>query len=131
MNASMTVRWLAGLVLLAGCVPSYASVEYGPRPYYGRRYVDLYDYDPYYNGDWRHNYRRWSPVVIYEYEGRYHPNRLRGSRPVQVYRNRGGYFLPPRDRDWGRADRRFDNRRRPNDSDYQRARPRESRGRRR
>ena len=130
MNASRTViRLLGGLVLLAGCAPSYARVEYGPR-YYDRRYVDLYDYDSYYYGDWRSNYRRWSPVVIYEYDGRYYPNRLRGSRPVQVYRDRSGYFLPPRDRDWDRSDRRFDSRRRPNASDYQRARPRESRRRR-
>jgi len=130
MNASRTfLRLLGGLVLLAGCVPNYARVEYGPR-YYDRRWVDLYAYDPYYYGDWRGNYRRWSPVVIYEYGGRYYPKRLRGSRPVQVYRNRSGYFLPPRDRDWDRADRRFDNRRRPNESDYRRARPRESQRRR-
>ena len=130
MTASRTVlRGLVGLVLLAGCIPSYAEVGYGPR-YYSRRYIDLYAYDPYYDGYWRDNYRRWSPVVIYEYGGRYYPNRLRGARPVQVYRNRSGYFLPPRDRDWDRADRRFDNRRRPNASDYQRARPRESQRRR-
>ena len=123
------VRLLGSLLLLSGCVPSYARLDYGPR-YDGRRYVDLYAYDPYYSGDWRDNYRRWSPVVIYESDGRYYPNRFRGSRAVQVYRNRDGYFLPPRDRDWDRADRRFDTRRRPNDSDYQRARPREARPRR-
>ena len=48
MNASRTfLRLLGGLVLLAGCVPNYARVEYGPR-YYDRRWVDLYAYDPYY-----------------------------------------------------------------------------------
>ena len=123
-------RMLGGLALLSGCVPSYARVDYAPDGYYDGRYVDLYDYDPYYYGDWRYNYRSWSPVVIYEYDGRYYPNRFRGSRAVQVYRNRSGYFLPPRDRGWDRADRRFDHRRRPNNSDYQRARPREGRSRR-
>src|SRR5262245_56574317 len=120
-NSRKMVQLLGSLALLSGCLPSYARVDYGPG-YYSRRYVDLYDYDPYYYGDWRYNYRRWSPVVIYEYDGRYYPYRYRGGRAVQVYRNRNGYFLPPRDRDWNRADRRFDTRRRPNESDYQRAR---------
>jgi len=117
------VRWLGGLALLSGCVPSYASVRYDDG-YYSRRYVDLYDYSPDYYGDWRYNYRSWSPVIVYESGGRYYPRSFRGAREVQVYRNRSGYFLPPRDRDWDRADRRFDDRRRPNDSDYRRAMPR-------
>jgi hypothetical protein len=122
-------RLLGGLLLLSGCVPSYARVDYGAE-YSDRRWVDLYAYDPYYYGDWRYNYRSWSPVVVYEYGGRYYPDHFRGARAVQVYRDRSGYFLPPRDRDWDRADRRFDNRRRPNKSDYERARPREERPRR-
>jgi hypothetical protein len=129
MNTPRLVGWLGSVVMLSACVPSYASVGYGPddyygRDYYGRRVVEIYDYSPGYYGDWRYNYRRWSPVVIYEYRGRYYPNRLRGARPLQVYRNRSGYFLPPRDRDWSRADRRFDPRRRPTDRDYRQARPR-------
>lgn len=123
------VQWLGGLALLSGCVPSYASVRYDDG-YYSRRYVDLYDYSPDYYGDWRYNYRNWSPVVVYEYDGRYYPRRFRGSREVEVYRNRSGYFLPPRDRDWDRADRRFDQRRRPNQSDYSRARRHDERPRR-
>lgn len=123
MKHSRKITYLLGLVALTGCIPSYASVGYGD--YSGRRYVDLYDYSPGYYGDWRSYYSRWSPVVIYEYRGRYYPNRFRGSRALQVYRYRSGYFLPPRDRDWDRTDRRFDSRRRPNDSDYRRAmRPR-------
>jgi hypothetical protein len=124
------VRWLGGLALLSGCVPSYASVRYDDGYYYPRRYVDIYDYSPDYYGDWRYNYRSWSPVVVYEYDGRYYPRGFRGAREVEVYRNRSGYFLPPRDRDWNRADRRFDQRRRPNESDYNRARRRDERPRR-
>ena len=130
MKYSRLAGWLGGMVVLTSCVPSYASVRYGrddyydDRDYYGRRVIEIYDYSPDYYGDWRNNYRRWSPVVIYEHNGRYYPNRFRGARPLQVYRNRSGYFLPPRDRDWNRADQRFDSRRRPTDGDYRRARPR-------
>jgi len=129
MNYSRLAGWLGGVVILSGCVPSYASVGYGPDDYYGRDYdgrrvVEIYDYSPDYYGDWRYNYRRWSPVVIYESNGRYYRKRFRGARPLQVYRNRSGYFLPPRDRDWNRAERRFDPRRRPTEGDYRRARPR-------
>lgn len=127
MKFSKLVGWLGSAALLSACVPSYAEVGYAPRDYYGRRVVEVYDYSPDYYGDWRYNYRRWSPAVIYEYNGRYYPNRFRGGRPLQVYRNRSGYFLPPRDRDWDRADRRFDSRRRPTQDDYRRARPRDRR----
>ena len=123
MNCSKLVGWLGSVVVLSACAPSYASVGYGP-DYYGPRVVEIYDYSPDYYGDWRYNYRRWSPVVIYEYGGRYYPNRFRGARPLQVYRNRSGFFLPPRDREWSRVDRRFDSRRRPTEWDYRRARPR-------
>lgn len=119
-KAIQTVRLLGGLLVLSACYPSYAEVGYGPR-YYGRT-VDIYDYDPYYYGDWRYSYRRWSPAYLYEYRGYYYPRSIHGGRRVQVYRNRSGYFLPPRDRDWSRAERRFDPRHRPNASDYDRAR---------
>ena len=129
MTYSNLVGRLASVVMLSACVPSYASVAYGPDDYYGRDsygrgVVEIYDYSPDYYGDWRYNYRSWSPVIIYEYNGRYYPNRFRDARPLQVYRDRSGYFLPPRDRDWSRAERRFDPRRRPTEEDYRRARPR-------
>ena len=110
------------LLTLAACAPGYRS--YG-RYDYGDRYgpgIDLYAYSPDYYGDWRYNYRSWSPVVVYEYDGAYYPNRIRRARPVEVYRGSSGYFLPPRDRDWSRTDRRFDNRRLPTRRDYERAR---------
>ena len=122
------VRLLGGLVLLSACAPSYARVRYVPDDYYARR-IDLYDYSPDYYGDWRYYYRDWSPVVVYEYDGFYYPRRFRGTRAVEVYRDRSGYFLPPRDRDWSRADRRFDSRRRPTHSDYARARRHDGRPR--
>jgi len=125
MRYSKVISYVGAAALLSACAPGYAGYRYGPDYYGSRRYVDLYDYSSDYYGDWRYNYRSWSPVVVYEYGGRYYPSRFRGAREVQVYRHRSGYFLPPRDRDWNRADRRFDQRRRPNESDYRRAlRPR-------
>ncbi len=126
-SAQLT-RLLGGLVLLSSCYPSYAEVGYAPEPY--RRVVEIYDYSPDYYGDWRYYYRGWSPAYLYEYRGSYYPQRFSGARRVQVYRNRSGYFLPPRDRDWSRTDRRFDTRYRPNNSDYGRARRHDSRPRR-
>jgi len=119
----VVLRSMAGaLLVLSACAPAYRSgygrvdyVRYGPG-------IDLYGYSPDVYGDWRYNYQRWSPVVIYEYDGSYYPNRFRRARPVEVYRGPSGYFLPPRDRDWARMDRRFDSRRLPNRRDYERAR---------
>lgn len=127
-HSGKMIRLLGGLVLLAGCYPSYAEVGYGPR-YYGRA-VEIYDYSPDYYGDWRYSYRGWSPAYLYEYRGYYYPRSFSGARRLQVYRNRSGYFLPPRDRDWSRTDRRFNSRNRPNSSDYGRALRREGRPRR-
>jgi hypothetical protein len=115
---------LGGLLLLGGCGPGYytstsvsASAQFGTG-------VDLYGYYPDVYGDWRVNYRQWSPVVLYEYNGQYYPSRVRGAREVQVYRSQSRYFLPPRDQEWARTERRFTQRRMPTDVDYGRARPR-------
>src|ERR1051325_4681945 len=95
MNTLRKIGQLAGgLLLLSACTPTYARVDYGP-DYYDRRWVDVYAYDPYYYGDWRYHYRSWSPVVIYEYGGRYYPHHFPGSRPRPVYRDPGGGFLAP------------------------------------
>ncbi|HXD23084.1 MAG TPA: hypothetical protein VN613_06980 [Gemmatimonadaceae bacterium] len=75
-------------------------------------------------GDWRHNYRRWTPVTVYEFNGRYYPNPGPGARPVQIYRFQGEYFLPPADREWVGFDRRFDYKHAPSDDDRHRVRDR-------
>ena len=114
---------LGGLLLTSACEPgaySTTSVTVGAR--FGAP-IDLYYYSPDYYGDWRMGYRDWSPVVIYEYNGAYYPRNVRGARAVTVYRSSSGYFLPPRNQDWARSDKRFNNKRRPNDADYRRARP--------
>jgi hypothetical protein len=116
------VSAISGLVLLTSCAPSYQSgvgvtARYGPG-------IEFYDYSPRAFGDWRTSYRQWQPVVVYEYQGSYYGRNIRGARPVQIYRSPTGYFLPPRDQDWARTDRRFNDKKRPTDADYRRARQR-------
>ena len=107
-------------VAVVGCRP-YAGYEASASFGTG---VDVYGYAPEYWGDWRTNYMQWSPTVVFEYGGRYYPTQVRGSRPVSVYQYRNQYFMPPRDNAWNRTDKRFDYKHRPNNQDYQRARPR-------
>ncbi|MES1259037.1 MAG: hypothetical protein ABUL71_00480 [Gemmatimonadota bacterium] len=115
---------MAGAALLTtACGSGYrrqgvvVTAEIGPG-------VDLYGYSMDRDGDWRIGYRSWTPVVVYELDGRYYPSNVRGARQVQVYRTRYGYVPPPRDQEWARTDRRFDRKKIPTDADYGRARPR-------
>ena len=73
-------------------------------------------------GDWRRNYRRWTPVVVYEFRGRYFTNSAPGARPVMVYRYGNEFFLPPDDPAWNGFDRRFDYNRIPTPDDRGRVR---------
>jgi len=82
------------------------------------REVRVYDYDRRSYGDWdrERDYRRWRPVTVYFYAGRYYERPFRYARPVVIYRYRDRYFYPPRDgrwerqygrdNDWGRRDDR-------------------------
>jgi hypothetical protein len=83
--------------------------------------IDVWDYSPDRAGDWRTNYTRWTPVIVYAYDGRYYPHEIRGARPVEVYRYRYEYFLPPPDQKWVGFDRRYDYKDRPDASDRDRA----------
>jgi hypothetical protein len=75
-------------------------------------------------GDWRKNSRRWTPVTLYETNGRYYPNNVSGTRAVAMYRYKNEYFLPPTDQTWGDSDKRFKGRPQPNADDRGRARQR-------
>lgn len=114
---------LGSLVLASACGPGYrrtgveVSAQLGPG-------IDLYSYSAQQHGDWHANYRQWSPTVVYEANGRYYPNNVRGARQVQVYHSQSGYFLPPQDQEWARTDKRFNSKRMPSAADYGRARPR-------
>jgi hypothetical protein len=75
-------------------------------------------------GDWRKNYRGWTPVTLYEVNGRYYPYNGAGARPVAMYRYRDEYFLPPTDRAWVDSDKRFNYKHQPSEEDHGRVRAR-------
>jgi hypothetical protein len=75
-------------------------------------------------GDWHRDYKRWSPVTVYEYHGHYYPHNAPGARAVQIYRYQNEYFFPPQDRAWVGFDKRFNYERRPNEEDFRRGRER-------
>jgi hypothetical protein len=75
-------------------------------------------------GDWRRNARRWTPVTLYESNGRYYQHNAAGARAVSMYRYQNEYFLPPTDQAWVGSDRRFNYRHQPNDADRGRVRDR-------
>jgi hypothetical protein len=74
-------------------------------------------------GDWRVAYRQWTPITIYDFNGRYYRRSVKGARPVVVYTRNGEYFLPPQDREWIGFDKRYNYKRAPDDRDRGRARP--------
>jgi hypothetical protein len=75
-------------------------------------------------GDWHRSYKRWMPVTVYEYNGRYYQHSAPGARAVQIYSYHDEYFLPPTDHDWVGFDRRFDYKHMPTDEDRRRIRER-------
>jgi hypothetical protein len=85
--------------------------------------IGVYSYAPERLGDWRANYRRWRPVTLYDINGRYYRSQVREARPVLVYSYQNESFLPPQDRAWNGADRRYNYRWQPTQDDYARARP--------
>lgn len=82
--------------------------------------IPVYTYSAYRYGPWRKDWRRWTPVVLYERDGRFYRHHARGTRAVEVYADGGDYFMPPRDRDWVGFDRRYDYGDRPRDDDFDR-----------
>jgi len=84
--------------------------------------IAVWAYSPERAGAWRRDYRRWTPVTVYEFHGRYYPNHIAGTRPVEIYRYRNEYFLPPHEAGWVGFDRRYDYKLQPNDADRARGR---------
>lgn len=112
---------LGALIALPTRAPAQVSVSVSARLGPG---IVLSAYSPDRYGAWQANYRQWRPVTLYTVDGRYYQHSVRGARRVQVYRRGNEHFLPPQDRAWAGHDRRFNNRHRPNNDDYGRARPR-------
>jgi hypothetical protein len=66
-------------------------------------------------GDWHANYTHWTPVSVYEVNGKFYPNHAAGARTVEIYRYKDEYFLPPQDKAWIGVDKRYDYAHRPMD----------------
>jgi hypothetical protein len=110
------------LVALPARAPAQVSISVA----FGTRLgpeIGVFAYSPERQGDWRANYRRWTPVTLYDINGRYYRNSVRGARPVVVYMYNDEYFLPPQEQGWNGFDNRYNYRRRPNGSDEGRTRP--------
>jgi hypothetical protein len=121
--AWLTVPLLGALIALPTQAPAQMniSVRFGTR--LGPE-IGVFGYSAERYGDWHANYRRWTPVTLYDVNGHYYRNAVSGSRAVQVYSYNNEYFLPPRDQAWAnRGDRRFNYQRQPRTEDYGRARP--------
>jgi hypothetical protein len=119
----MTVPLLGALIALPTRAPAQMniSVRFGTR--LGPE-IGLLAYSPQRYGDWHTNYRKWTPVTLYDINGHYYRNSVRGARAVQVYSYHNEYFLPPEDQAWAhRGDPRFNYNRAPGQPDYGRARP--------
>jgi hypothetical protein len=118
----LTVPVLAALIALPGRATAQGSisVSFGTRlgPEIG---VSAYSQER--HGDFQANYRRWTPVTLYDINGHYYRENVRGARAVQVYTYDNDYFLPPQDDAYRSQDRRFNSRRQPTADDYGRARP--------
>jgi len=95
-----------------------ATVVVGPPQRSWGHEVVVTNYAPEAYGDWHTAYRRWSPSTVYYVNGHYYPNRVRGSRPVALYRSQGHYFLPPRETAWEGRDHRYNLKYRPLEDDY-------------
>jgi hypothetical protein len=113
--------FLGALIALPARAPAQVSISISAR--LGPA-ISIAAYTPEYYGDWRVSYAQWTPVTLYMLNGQYYQRSVRGARPVQVYRRGNEHFLPPQDRAWVGRDRRFNNKHRPSNDDYGRARPR-------
>jgi hypothetical protein len=128
MTTMRVAKWMAlpalsGLLMLSACGPGYVSTSVGVSAQMGPG-INLYGYSADQYGDWHARYRDWTPTVVYESNGQYYPNNVRGARQVQVYRVNSEYVLPPRDQEWAKTEKRFNSKRIPTEADYGRARPR-------
>lgn len=114
------------LAAILMAVPVMASAQVNISVRFGARLgpeIGVFAYSPERHGDWHANYRKWTPVTLYDVNGHYYRNEVAGSRAVMVYTYHNEYFFPPTDHDWVRFDKRYNYRRAPVDADVDRARP--------
>ncbi len=113
---------LLGTLILPAQAPAQGNVTVQFGTLLGPE-VTVFAYSPERLGDWRVNYRQWSPVTLYDVNGRYYRSNVRGARPVLVYQYRDEYFFPPQDQAWNGLDGRYNYRRQPTQEDFGRGRP--------
>jgi hypothetical protein len=124
----MRIATLLTLPLLGAAIvlPPRVSAQSNLTVTFGTRLgpeIGVFAYSSERQGDWRQNYRRWTPVTLYDVNDHYYRPQVRGARPVLVYQYDNEYFLPPQDQTWNGMDRRYNYRRQPIEADYARARP--------
>ena len=123
----MRKTWLmaAALVAMMAVLPANAPAQVRVSVAVGTKLgpeIGLFAYSSRSYGNWRTAYVNWTPVIVYEYRGRYYPRFVRGARAVAVYRYRNDYFLPPHVTAWVGFDHRFDYKRGPDRVDWGRGR---------
>src|ERR1700694_4604187 len=108
----LTVPLLGALIALPARAPAQMNINVSFGPRLGPE-IGVFAYSPERQGDWRANYRQWTPVTLYDVNGHYYRNAVRGSRAVVVYTYNNEYFLPPQDQAWNGFDKRYNYQRQP------------------
>ena len=106
----------ATIVAASLVLPAQAPAQVNLTVRFGTRLgpdIGVFAYSPERNGDWHANYRKWTPVTLYDVNGHYYRNSVSGSRAVAVYSYNDEYFLPPTDREWVGKDSRYNYNRQP------------------
>jgi len=117
----MVLSALGAVMLLPACGPGYGGGMSVGVQVQSRPGLDIYGYSANQYGDWRGNYRQWTPVVVYESNGQYYPTKFAGhGRCRSIARSPG--ISCRRETRLGPHDKRFNNKKRPTDADYGRAR---------
>jgi hypothetical protein len=109
------------LLAVAAAPPARASAQISINVAFGTRLgpeIGVTAYSTERHGDWRANYRQWTPVTLYDINGHYYRNSVAGARAVVVYSYKDEYFFPPQDQGWNGLDKRYNYERKPIDADY-------------
>ena len=118
----VTLPLLGALIVLPARAPAQATISVGLGTRLGPE-TSVFAYAPDRQGDWRATYRQWTPVTLYDINGHYYRNSVRGARAVLVYQLNNETFLPPQDSAWVGSDERYNYQQQPTPADYDRVRP--------
>jgi hypothetical protein len=117
----MRLSRVVSLAVLACCIPLATApaqgVSIGVKLGTARSVVS---YSSTRDGEWRTSYKQWQPKTMYVVNGQYYDKSSRGSRAVVVYQHNNDTFLPPQDKKWVGADKRYNYKRQPKAEDYNR-----------